>query len=58
MTPAQLYAEGADHHSGLTPERAQDLADIIEVVSADRGETRPPRLDWLRRVADEKRPKT
>lgn len=51
MTLAELWAEGADHHHALTPERARDLLDIVSEVSAGRGEARPPRLDWLRRVA-------
>lgn len=58
LTPTELYAEGADHHLGLSPERAQDLLDIIKAVSRDRGEARPPRLDWLKRVTEDAKPKT
>ena len=58
LTLAGLWAEGADHHQGLTPERAQDLIDMIAKVSADRGEAHPPRLDWLQRVAEGATPKT
>jgi len=58
LTPAELYAEGADHHQGLTGGRATDLLDIITAVSAALGEAQPPRLDWLKRLADGARPKT
>ena len=58
MTLVELWVEGADHHQGLTPERALDLIDLITTVSADRGEARPPRLDWLKQVAEGAKPKT
>ena len=58
MTLVELWVEGADHHQGLTPERALDLIDLISKVSADRGEARPPRLGWLQRVAEKAQPKT
>jgi len=58
MTLVELWVEGADHHQGLTPERALDLIELISTVSADRGEARPPRLDWLKQVAEGAKPKT
>jgi len=59
LTLAGLWDEGADHHLGLTPERAQDLLDMITKLSEDRGEPiMPGRLDWLQRVADGVEPKT
>ncbi len=58
LTPAELYEAGADHHHTLTPERAQDMVDIIADVSARQGAAQAPRLAWLKRVADGKPPKT
>lgn len=58
LTLVELWAEGTDHHHGLTPGRAQEIADIISEVSKARGESRPPRLEWLRRRADDTTPET
>ena len=55
LTAEELYAEGEGHRA-LTPARAAELMSIIADVSAKRGEGRPPRLDWLRRVAEGAKP--